>query len=1392
MTKSANKTFESIRAEERIAIEKARVERAKVKGGSPGTGNDYLGLSFSGGGIRSATFNLGVLQALARLRLLGRFDYLSTVSGGGYIGSWLTAWIHRTSFGKVHSELVARDVRRNGVPEAPQIRWLRRYSNYLTPKKGLFSGDTWAMIGIYLRNTSLNLTILTFTLAVLLLAPYLVVAFTRSWFDHLAPRTLTASLLLLGLGLALTIANLSDLSRRLQDKNKPPFGARPWVVNIFVIGGGLAASFLLAAWFWPQREDLFMSPAASDLSFAIKVGGITAAMWGGAWAFGALIRFIGRLVRIALGLLPQLPPSERARRGWPPLWWRRAQLIWRHFREFGRSANGSNERWKGYFEEIWDCYWKPEDSPPEPEPAWRRIGRTAGLTASAFVAGFVGGYLLAAMFRGLTGLANSNAFAPDWHIGMWSGCAVAFALLVIATVHIGLAGNLFTEDVREWWGRLGGLFILWMLLGAALFAISIDFPLAFQWLGSEGYLRDWGKALAGVVWAAITGGGLYVGKSEDSGKSKGGIQDFIGRIAPATFVIGLLLVLSLGVSKATPVLAENAHGIACTWQVLEWSAPCCHQQNPPSPRGQMVSAYWSGIERLGYCSLLFLLLVIAAVAIVLSYRVGINHFSMHAFYKNRLVRCYLGASRFHDYGTDREAQPFTGFDPNDDLPLSDLRVEECEPCAPGRIDKLWQGAKNVAADVAQSTVRLVSKPVFWLANFFGMHPPPAMAPERAAPQPEPPKPRPFDGPFPIINTALNLVGGKNLAWQQRKAAGFAITPIHSGYQIESENGCDPVVAFEKTRDCAGGVPRNPLTLGMALATSGAAASPNMGYHTSPTLSFLMTIFNVRLGWWLPNPNTAACENFWNSRGPRTGLMYLLAEMMGRTSEEGRYVYLSDGGHFENLGIYELVRRKCRFIVACDAGADPTLCFEDLGNAIEKCRADFGVDIEICVEPIRRLENGKSKWHCAVGKIRYDHTDSAAQVGTLLYIKASLTGEEPTDVLRYADANPEFPHQPTSDQFFDESQFESYRMLGEHITTEVFEAAADPEFLHDMPLPELFLNLRQHWLPPAGAADGAFTRHTANYRALLKEIREDRNLRFLDAQIWPEWPNLIPQNARRAAFWLRSEPDRLWLPESEEEIRAGFYACNRLIQLMEDVYTDLNLNEEWEHPDNRGWVNLFQHWSWSGMFCATYAISANLYGARFQRFCERRLDLRVGELVIPAAATWPVIPEPVPEQSLEVRLAAVRQAVAQHLLNFWEQQLIETYLRFYDAACDLYVAPLRIRRRSPDESKELEFTIGFALLTGPYNGLAELRYLRVQNHLRRTGFGRQGLAQIQAEVQRAGAQLEVPALALTDEQIDGIQQELPKQLRLDPDSSRWEAVPRQDDLDYLRRMLQGVR
>jgi len=348
---------------------------------------------------------------------------------------------------------------------------------------------------------------------------------------------------------------------------------------------------------------------------------------------------------------------------------------------------------------------------------------------------------------------------------------------------------------------------------------------------------------------------------------------------------------------------------------------------------------------------------------------------MHLFYRNRLTRAYLGASQFR-----RPADPFTGFSATDDIPLNHFRTR----------------------------VQLPRQQLDWTT-------------------PEPTEEFPYDGPYPIFGATLNQVRGKELACQTRKGSSFVFTPLYSGYDHTEDNhgltGSYWDSAYRPTARFGG---KKGPHLGTAMAISGAAASPNMGYFTTGALAFLMTVFNVRLGWWIGNPRH---RSKWKRYGPALGLIYLMRELFPSTSDAASYIYLSDGGHFENLGIYELVRRQCRFIIASDGDCDPTGTFENLGSAVEKCRQDFGVNIEINADNLKHsATNRMSRQHFAWGTIRY----RTGPPGHLLYIKASLVGDEPADVLAYAAGNVAFPHDTTANQFFTEGQFESYRALGQHI------------------------------------------------------------------------------------------------------------------------------------------------------------------------------------------------------------------------------------------------------------------------------------------------------------------------------------------------------------------------
>jgi hypothetical protein len=298
-------------------------------------------------------------------------------------------------------------------------------------------------------------------------------------------------------------------------------------------------------------------------------------------------------------------------------------------------------------------------------------------------------------------------------------------------------------------------------------------------------------------------------------------------------------------------------------------------------------------------------------------------------------------------------------------------------------------------------------------------------------------------PMHIINTTLNLVGAHKLAWQQRKAEPFSMSPLHCGswrraYASASIYGGDKGVS-----------------LATAMAISGAAFNPNMGYNSSPLVTLLMTVFNARLGWWLPNPASAEDirgeltpdgRAFLGQNSPWLGLSPLLREAFGRTDDTYRWIELTDGGHFENLGLYEMVLRRCHLIIVVDASTDPECHFEDLGNALRKIEIDLGIPIRFA--GALGMEKGAkpTNHYSAVATIDYGCVDASpdkrwtARPGKLVYIKPGLNGSEPPDVTAYAGSHPLFPHESTADQFFNETQFESYRHLGSYVVEQIAKLA----------------------------------------------------------------------------------------------------------------------------------------------------------------------------------------------------------------------------------------------------------------------------------------------------------------------------------------------------------------
>jgi hypothetical protein len=854
-------------------------------------------LCLSGGGIRSATFALGVLQGLSRNELLAHFDYLSTVSGGGYIGSWLSSWIHHAKDPvAVFKQLAYRNPESPLQPEPAQIRHLRAYSNYLTPRLGLLSADTWVLVGTYLRNLFLNWLVFIPLLLSAIAIPRLCVAVLATpapvW---LMNATLAAGILSLIVALAYSTMTRPGVEEHLKRSSKFWFARRGQ--------GQFLIWCLLPLWFGVVCLTMFWGWLQNctgdyDSPFVSGIPGKGAPHWVDYVLLGTGLHFFGWLAGESI-LRFRLKSCERKQR-------------------------------------------------------WKHISKLLKEFCAVLLTGALGGLCLWIVanqaYRNYLRVPNTELYV------CFAAPVILLILLLTASVFIGLASGYTSDEDREWWARMGAWILIamggWLVFsGAVLFG-----PLA---------LYQFPKLVAGL--GGLSGiFTLVIGHSDLTAANKKQESD--------AGLAGLLLNKALAVAAPLSLLCIVALlSLATGWIFLELSRVARLETLIPGLAGLSSLTGRDSLEvvhRSPWRLVTLFICVTGGLGYVFSMLINLNKFSLHSVYRNRLIRAYLGASN-----PKRQPNPFTGFDPRDNLCMAEL-AERCE-----------SGKAKIQR------------------------------------------------PLHVVNMALNLVSGENLAWQQRKAETFTASGLHCGsFRLGYRRS-----AHYATKPSGTG-----LTLGTAVTISGAAASPNMGYHSSSLVAALMTLFNVRLGWWLGNPGPAGQRTFADS-APKPAAWHIVKEALGLTNSRNSYVYLSDGGHFENLGLYEMILRRCKVIVVSDAGYDPTCSLEDLGNALRKIRIDLGVKINIQKFGIysRDDEAGKRTGkYCAIGEIDYGgvdpDTNGRERKGTLIYLKPAICGDEPKDVFNYGAVSKNFPHEPTSDQWFSESQFESYRMLGLHISNSICE------------------------------------------------------------------------------------------------------------------------------------------------------------------------------------------------------------------------------------------------------------------------------------------------------------------------------------------------------------------
>ena len=1117
------------------AFARARAEEDELFANTVDPRATLTGLALSGGGIRSATFALGVLQALGEKGLLWMFDYLSTVSGGGYAGAWWTTWLARqpTDPPNVPPRLFPPDERLEpdrfpallldaenepiGRPEhlpgptpdgsrsavqGDALHHLRLFSNYLTPRKGALSGDTWRAITVISRNILLTWIILLPLLLTAVLLGQIYFAGneeTAYWFVCSRPDSLAA-----------------DTAWRLPaaGRSEPRLRDVRWTRHIRQDGSRVCRRALTAD---SRTLDSLVLSSARKVPVASRIApralGVTHAEVLRQRmqvlldpVFAALLLLLaftllwmmfgnGSVLLTLLGVVVVATGMALA---------------------FGSMGSGGQPFWDGVWRRVGDLL-RTEPGQASPS-AWGHF-----MESKWFLTGSIGAILIllvGAVSFLVAGFSRDRArnVIVRWHARVLVVSVLGAITLLLAGFGHELTWFLFdpaSGTVASAARAAGGWLALAVSLGSGLFTILRAGPTSE---GKDAQQRKAGVAtrvtiavapflvLAVLVVASATFGQRVfatVTKWLDTAAAGDAISPGIHRAA----LVGLALVLVFGLYERWKV---GAHGVEADAAIR--GAPRAEADRVRSRRisrtiviGLSLLALVGGSvagERLSAVSRHGVLAALAAVLLLASWRLGTTmpDESWRSI-TTRAAASRPGAHRKLSLGVLVVATS-TG------LALVAWWLDTIRPwtdtptlatggiVGPAPVVALLVGLTFLAADVAVTrheddravgimALAAVASGALTLVHYFPpnsgatafatvglgmatflvaaviglgwMADPNLMAlhnfykarlvraylgasntrrnsfeitesaPGDDIPVKELKHAYRRGGPVHVINTTLNLVGGRDLSTAQRYAALFTISPEVCG---SARTG------YHRTEDYMNGT----LTVGTAVAASGAAVSTNMGSKSmSSALALLLALFNIRLGVWAPTPN----KSRWREAQARLWPFYLLREALSQTNDLGTYCYLTDGGHFENTGLYSLVERGCHNILMIDSGADDQPCFSDVGEAIRRCRIDFGAEIQLTAgveEFIKTKDGNLATVHFARGTIQYADTHlrmlgwtnpeiEQGRTGTILWIKPVVTAVDSVDVRQYKLENSVFPQQTTVDQWYDESQFESYRALG---------------------------------------------------------------------------------------------------------------------------------------------------------------------------------------------------------------------------------------------------------------------------------------------------------------------------------------------------------------------------
>jgi len=888
---------------------RAQMQSMREDSSEPLHPHAVAGLSLSGGGIRSASFAVGALQALSRAAVLPAFDYISSVSGGGYASSWLAAWAYRHGDG-IHG--VDRELFRSLSSDSGPLRWLRRHSSYLAPRPGLTSSDGWALFVAYLSNWLPILGLVVLALMTLLLLPHALSAAADAlgntghhWLKAVA-MLLTGLLLVTYMGLVRRLTLFYRVPARL---SRFPAGLPPlmfWGALVVTLAISVTMPLLSdlvsthgwrAVGGWPFAADSIVEPHATIFVFWSAVSLVS-------WMIAAFLstetgQFLSDEFRIRVLRLPLNPSGPLCRNKTP--------------------------------------------------------------IPVLMIAMVVSSGLATLMIAALMPLART-LMAHPWAL-------VAFGPFAIMTVFAAseLCGLMLTlnyqRDVdRAWAARVGAWMLACVTAWTVLCALS---------LGVSAMLHDHGLRELRVqffVAVLLLSAVALLATWRASGR--------IGLLYFAAMAGVLLPLLHLGLTYITAPDANGRSDAGSVWQML---------------------------------------VITFSLTLLLSLFANVNRYSLHAIYKEGLVRTFLGASRRGPRNPNVRA-------PEDVEPCEEPQFRTRRPDPVTNIDD----EDNPA--------------LAWLRSRPGR-----------------------ELPILLLNAAVNGSSPTDVEGRVPRQWPFTFSQHFSGSPADG-------IGYAPTADFFSRDVGNGLSLGAAMAVSGAAMSPTSGRTTHALKAFVLGILNARLGIWIGNPSHPPAVRRHNP--PLAGLT-VLSELLGLRARFKSWIHLSDGGHFENLGVYELLRRGCRRIVVVDASCDPDRNFADLANAIRRARIDLGIQVYRVGDweifgpdgrPKRRtldpavggtaapadatVVSGKERawtWF----EINYG---SGLPRGRLLYIKPSVYKEQvlPVEVLHYWRESPSFPHESTADQFFTEQQMEAYRSLGERCVLDAMKVLdlADPSVKSD--------------------------------------------------------------------------------------------------------------------------------------------------------------------------------------------------------------------------------------------------------------------------------------------------------------------------------------------------------